>query len=182
MYAIHGGADYASTSLYRLHSFSAYQLSLPNIVFFSSVFAKFPPGITLSTMRSLRNALGAGVHPPAIMFPLSNHRALSKCPQRRTGSSKLPCMSNTRTTPTSRRAIQTPTQVPLTSTTANAAASMTQSGVGRPLLLSCTRSLPCSHQDSSLTSNKRLAHWLNVGRQKYGDEVKAYATLLMWRG
>jgi len=69
-------------------------------------------------------------------------RSIIICPRQTTGPSYLPSTSSTYTTPATRSATTIPTQVTLTRTIANAATTMTPSGVAQTLSYPCSSTPP----------------------------------------
>jgi len=144
-HAIYGEADCAPTCAYRLPSFPFVNLAHPNIAlshcFFPNVAldppSSSPPPYPCRHVFVASIAVSTSVHH---FSSSSKHHPWSIiiCPRQMTGPSYSPSTSSTCITPATRSATVTPTQVTLTSTIANAATTMTPSGVARPL------SWPCS--------------------------------------
>ena len=122
-------------------------------------------------------------HPPAIIF-FSNHRALSKLlfvhSGRQDRENRRTCQPRAQHKPVAARWQPPNPQVKsLTSTTsANAAASMTLSGVPRPLPVSCSRPSPCSHHNTTPTSNRHPTPPAVCQSTEVLGEAKADAMLL----
>jgi len=110
-HATYGEADHALTCAYHLLSFPICPLDIALSHCFSA--CSDDPRLSFAAPASTHSSPVSLCQPPAIIFLLSKYQPLSDiiCPRRTTGSSQSPSKLSACTTPATRNAAATPTQV-----------------------------------------------------------------------